>query len=134
MGKITDFGYSTLNAGNTLINMPKSQPWQAPEWHHRGFGISDAMKMDVFSFGMLCLWLLFYTLSDNKETDFFHDLDWGNKRLALALAHSHITDAVGLSEESKIDLHRFFQLTLAIEKDMRTLDFRLLLSLIAPGR
>lgn len=92
------------------------------------------MKMDVFSFGMLCLWLLFYTVSSSKETDFLHDLDRGSKPSALPLAHSHITAAVGMSEESRIDLHRFFQLTLAIEKDRRTLDFRILLSLIAPDR
>ena len=114
--------------------MPKSEPWHAPEWHHRGFGLSDAMRMDVFSFGMLCFWLLFYTVSNKEETDFFHDLDRDSKPLALTLAHSHIKAAVGLSEESRTNLHRFFQLTLAIEKDMRTLDFRVLLSLIAPGR
>jgi hypothetical protein len=36
-----------------------SQPWSAPEWHHRGFRIYAAKKTDVYSFGMLCLWVLF---------------------------------------------------------------------------
>ncbi|KAL8726452.1 MAG: hypothetical protein Q9166_006705 [cf. Caloplaca sp. 2 TL-2023] len=58
--KLSDFGYSTWFArDDELIKMPKSQPWCAPEWHHRGFRVSDAMKMDAYSFGMLSFWLLF---------------------------------------------------------------------------
>ena len=123
-----------MHAANALIYMPKSEPWHAPEWHYRGFGLLDAMKMDVFSFGTLCLWLLFYTASHNKRSDFFHDLNQGNKPLALTLAQTHIMAAVELSEESRSDLHRFFQPTLAVEKSRRTLDFKLLISLILPDR
>src|SRR5438034_3833483 len=58
--KVVDFGYSTLAAGDDdLIMMPKSRPWNAPEHHHRGFKLSQAMAMDAYSFGLLCLWLLF---------------------------------------------------------------------------
>ena len=57
--KVMDFGYSTLfSTEKDLINMPLSWPWAAPEWHHRGFLPSHAMKMDVYSIGLLCLWLL----------------------------------------------------------------------------
>jgi len=39
--------------------MPKTPPWEAPEWHHRGFTIAAAKKADYYSFGLLCVWILF---------------------------------------------------------------------------
>jgi len=59
VARVTDFGYSTYFAGENLIYMPRSMPWDAPEHHHRGFSHYQAMKMDIYSFGMLCLWLIF---------------------------------------------------------------------------
>jgi hypothetical protein len=38
--------------------MPKSEPWNAPEYR-KECKPADGQKVDVFSFGMLCLWLLF---------------------------------------------------------------------------
>lgn len=58
--KVTDFGYSTrIRDESDRIQLPKSWPWGAPE--HGQFAVrpSEARKMDVFSFGMTCLWLLF---------------------------------------------------------------------------
>jgi serine/threonine protein kinase len=69
--KVTDFGYSTLCARNdSRIIMPRSVPWVAPEWHHRGFSFEEATKMDMFSFGMLCFWLLFFTTKEGQSRDF----------------------------------------------------------------
>ena len=73
--KVSDFGYSTLAAQDgDLIHLPISRPWSAPEIHHRGgqFEISVAKKMDAYSFGILCLWILFNSkyetwLSDLRE-------------------------------------------------------------------
>ena len=39
--------------------MPVSVPWQAPERHHCGHLFSEMVKMDIYSFGLVCLWLLF---------------------------------------------------------------------------
>lgn len=39
--------------------MPTSRPWNAPEHHERELHPKAAKAMDVYSFGMLCLWLLF---------------------------------------------------------------------------
>lgn len=39
--------------------MPKTSPWEAPEWHERGFTIAAAKKADFYSFGLLCIWILF---------------------------------------------------------------------------
>jgi len=57
VAKVTDFGFSSIWAGpNDVIPMPRTKPWNAPEWHHRGFIFEDAVRMDVYSFGLLCLW------------------------------------------------------------------------------
>ena len=62
--KVTDFGYSCFGSDdNHLVRLPQSKPWQAPEYHPRWFSLQDARKMDYYSFGLLCLWLLF-----SKET------------------------------------------------------------------
>ncbi|KAL8789349.1 MAG: hypothetical protein Q9195_006876 [Heterodermia aff. obscurata] len=61
--KVTDFGYSTLfNHDDDLILLPRSRPWEAPEYDQynpQGTTPPKAMKMDIFSFGLLCAWVLF---------------------------------------------------------------------------
>jgi serine/threonine protein kinase len=58
--KMTDFGYSCYgSADEDFVKLPRSQPWEAPEYHPRWFTLAAAKKMDMYSFGLLCLWLLF---------------------------------------------------------------------------
>ena len=58
--KVADFGYSTLTAGGSgTVLLQKSRPWNAPEHHFGEFKAHEAKKTDVYSFGMLCLWVLF---------------------------------------------------------------------------
>jgi len=58
--KVADFGFSCLGSKETdIVLLPKTLHWEAPEWHHRGFQISAAKKTDIYSFGLLCLWVLF---------------------------------------------------------------------------
>jgi serine/threonine protein kinase len=52
---VTDFGYSSFG---TLVKVPRSPPWEAPEWHPRWFNLENAKRMDIYSFGLLCLWLI----------------------------------------------------------------------------
>ena len=64
--KVADFGYAGWAIGNTENNVvypPRSWPWNAPEHHHRGFAVPAAKKLDVYSFGLICLWLLFFDKS-----------------------------------------------------------------------
>ena len=67
---MTDFGYSTLTVGESgKVHLPKSRPWNAPEHHFGEFKAQEAKKTDVYSFGMLCLWILFGDrLSDIPQT------------------------------------------------------------------
>jgi serine/threonine protein kinase len=58
--KMTDFGYSCYGSTDEdFVKLPRSQPWEAPEYHPRWFTLAAAKKMDMYSFGLLCLWLLF---------------------------------------------------------------------------
>jgi serine/threonine protein kinase len=59
IARVADFGYSTFAEASTLVRLPQSWPWNAPEHHFRPFSISDARKTDIYSLGMLCMWLLF---------------------------------------------------------------------------
>src|SRR5271156_4567636 len=83
--KVTDFGYSTSVASGASIFLPRSAPWQTPEYHHRQFLFSQALKAEVYSFGLLCLWLLFgdqplcgmdhlITTLELKETIYLNEL------------------------------------------------------------
>jgi hypothetical protein len=57
--RVTDFGYSTrLASEDEDIPMPKSWPWYAPEYRLY-CNQAQGRKMDIFSFGMLCLWVMF---------------------------------------------------------------------------
>ena len=70
--KVADFGYSTLTVGESgKVFLPKSRPWNAPEHHFGEFNAQEAKKTDVYSFCMLCLWLLFGNrLSELSERNF----------------------------------------------------------------
>jgi serine/threonine protein kinase len=60
--KLADFGYSgwdMLESEKILIKPPRSRPWDAPEYHHHGFSVAKARLLDIFSFGMLCMWIMF---------------------------------------------------------------------------
>lgn len=58
---ITDFGYSRFETEDDSIEiLARSQPWNAPELViGRKCTLEDALKMDIFSFGMLCVWIMF---------------------------------------------------------------------------
>ena len=68
--KVADFGYSTLTVGESgKVLLPKSRPWNAPKHHFGKFKVQEAKKTDVYSFGMLCLWILFGNhLSNFQQT------------------------------------------------------------------
>lgn len=56
---LADFGFSRYGAKDDLTKLPRSQPWDAPEWHEREFTLEAASKTDVYAFGLLCFWWLF---------------------------------------------------------------------------
>jgi serine/threonine protein kinase len=133
VAKVADFGYSTWFVNeNELVKMPKSLYWVAPEWHHRGFTTADAMKMDIYSFGMVCLWLLFYNTQENTTGDFYSSL--GSAKTVLDLAHQLIIAMDSLDDQRRSNLNQLFNLTLADNQAERSPDFNHLIRLFAPHR
>lgn len=133
VAKVADFGYSTLFVSdNELVKVPRSLYWVAPEWHNRGFTTADAMKMDMYSFGMLCLWLLFYNTPENTTGDFYSSLN--SAKTVLVLAHELVIAMTGLDNQRRSNLSQFFNLTLANNPADRSPDFNHLIRLFTPHR
>jgi serine/threonine protein kinase len=56
--KMIDFAYSQRwTDENVLRRIPVTKPWNAPEWHSRGFKMRAAQALDIYSYGLVCLWM-----------------------------------------------------------------------------
>lgn len=129
--------------------MPRSRIWHAPEWHDRAFSPEDAKRMDIFSFGMTCLWLLFGVDrvlpsggANQPSISFEGDCDPSKNYLEIwkdnsdkdeltEWAISAITTGAG---SKKNDLARLFGLTLAKSPQKRELNLDELLPLLDPSK
>lgn len=111
--------------------MPRSTPWVAPEWEKdRKYKFCDAKKMDTYSFGMLCFWLLLF--------DFPGPLNLNTLRQRHAdmvtLANELAEQKANLNTSQRQDLNKIFSLTLSDSPDKRTLDFEEILSYMTTER
>jgi tetratricopeptide (TPR) repeat protein len=70
LAKIIDFAYSSLTKDKDgIVYPPRTSPWvMDPEWHHRGFRLEAAKKLDAYSVGIVSAWTLFYTEIKDKFT------------------------------------------------------------------
>ena len=133
VAKVADFGYSTLVAeDDDIIRMPKSEPWNAPEHHHRGFTFSQALRMDAFSFGMLCLWLLFHEMENYPHLTQLKQLKSEDK--LQSYAHKLTMAALGLEDGQRENLRVLFGSTLVKDPEGRNPDFASLLQLLTQDR
>ena len=60
--QVADFGYSaTYTSIELTVVVSRTAPWHAPEVGRRmdGYLPIEAIRTDIFSFGMMCLWVLF---------------------------------------------------------------------------
>jgi len=152
--KMTDFGYSTLTAGEAgRVFLPKSRPWNAPEHRIGEFSVHEAKRTDVYSYGMLCLWVLFgnnlsniqpiraecvtelvsFDASSLSRTS-LEQLKVDDKLEQIA---NQLLDSVplgGLEADHMIRLKEFFSLTVTLNPDKRSLDLGKLLDLINQKR
>ena len=133
--KVADFGYCTqVGHGNAqeLFLMPGSPHWAPPEWHHHyETDVEGAKRMDSYSFGLLCLWLLYYNTDSepNSNRDFFEDVGAG--KVTLDFACGLTKASLDLSDQEKDDLDQLFNLTLAFESYKRCSDFQQLINLLS---
>jgi serine/threonine protein kinase len=140
---VADFGYSTLAAGEAKnICLPKSRPWNAPEHHFGEFTTHDAKQTDVYSFGMLCLWVVSggapimqnntkYTFAASTEScRMLEQLKFDDKLEQLA---NQLIDTIPPAEihaEHRNRLKEFFSLAVPLNPTKRTSDLRRLMSLL----
>jgi serine/threonine protein kinase len=145
--KMADFGYSTLATGDVgKVFLPKSRPWNAPEHHFGEFEVPKAKKTDVYSFGMLCLWVLFGAMRIPENTlQFTFDTSTGPRTSLEQLKdNDKLRDVVDqlmesmplsdLNTEHRIRLREFFSLTVLLNPEKRTSDVGRLLGLFNKER
>ena len=145
--KLADFGYAGWainNKKDVLIKPPRSRPWDPPEYHHRGFTVLGARKLDIYSLGMVCLWVLFFdtppvsysvpTAVRGAQSWPFHDsklLDSMKLKNRLGDFASELVRSVkGLAANQRENLERFFLSALAHDPAERTLNLEELASLL----
>ena len=132
------------------VILPKSRPWNAPEHHTGEFSAQEAKKTDVYSFGMLCLWLLFGNrLSDIPQTTadgtaelisfdappFISGLTLLERLKyegSLEDIANHLVESMpGLDVEYRIRLKEIFSLALPLNPGKRTSDLVRVIGLLS---
>jgi serine/threonine protein kinase len=138
IAKVSDLGFSIqLESDNDHVEVPQSSPWTAPEWHHRGRNYSEIIKMDIYSFGLVCLWLLFdqQCLSNmisfkKNQSRYLEDLK--NKDELVLIATDFVHRTVQLSHNQVQSLANLFKSCLVSNPNVRESDMdRLLQNLSA---
>jgi serine/threonine protein kinase len=144
IAKLADFGYSTSYVqADDLVRVPRSRPWNAPECDPLGLMIKplQAFKMDVFSLGMLFLWLVFeryFCGSEPLPTDMqwaassfeyqgehrLRDIleDLKNKDCLALFARQLLAMESGLDVQQIKELNNFFSESLAFDPALREVD------------
>ena len=134
--KIADFGYAT-NPGDDIY-LPLKWPWTAPERHIRVYQLNPAKKADIYSFGMVCLWVLFSNspsqtefMMVNKaamppdETSNFTTVNLMKQTdQLLDYARERIDLETSLSDAQRIGLKDFFSSTIRLDPNNRQLDLQ----------
>lgn len=106
--------------------------WVAPEWHPGDFSTDagGAKKMDVYSFGLLVLWLLFFNRGCGQtDAKFFDELMTGRDASQFAL--QELGKADHIPDPYKQRMAPFFARTLARDPKARCGDFLDVLKLLA---
>ncbi|KAL8697682.1 MAG: hypothetical protein Q9224_002191 [Gallowayella concinna] len=127
--KLCDLGFSSLfaNQEDVKLDLPISHPWNAPELSKNGqFGLSvvEAQRSDIYSVGLVCLWLLF-----GKGVAVPPDNIWGGGYDFITelkqsgtinhFASSKLDLLPDVDEEMKCNLRTFFRLTTAEKSETR---------------
>ena len=127
--KLADFGFSTLTSiGNEdiKVDLPISWPWSAPELSEKqhGFPFPAAKATDVYSVGLICLWLMLgekqLDLSQNPWSggyEWLSHLKQSNE--LMEYARSRIEELEDIDQEMKSSLLKLFQWTTIFISDKR---------------
>ena len=150
--KLADLGDASICSNEeSIVYLPRSRPWFAPEYHHRGFRFLHAKKMDVYSFGLLCFWLLLGNSLQYPPTRLHRSQSSANvdpglpftiAALEILKQSNRLQDAAkeilptikDLTLEQQRSLFLLFDLTLAKDPEARPSDFLLILKLLGNDR
>lgn len=128
--KVADFGYSTIFAGETEggeLTLPRSWPWTAPEIELCArVSIEQAKSADIFSYGMICFWLLCHGTLKQYEDDRGPDLHVLYELKRQKILSSSACDEmrygkVNIDVAQELSLNRFFDLSLSHDRERRRL-------------
>ncbi|KAF3937845.1 Phytochrome [Dactylella cylindrospora] len=122
--KLADLSSASICERDTDVIYLKGTPlWAAPEYDHRGISLDSAKKCDIYSFGVMCL----FVLSPAKETSVANWLHGVRERLQRPEADLDccvddlITDC---EDKDRGRLYDFFRKTLAFDPEYRSLEIR----------
>lgn len=122
--RVTDFGYSCMGAKDTnIVYLPVSRDWCAPEYHDRGIELHRAKMMDIYSFGMVCLWVLF----GEEFAVWREELEDTDDRVKFQRS---AMDRASTAESSGCELRNFFELALCKDWQEREADLEKLVVLL----
>lgn len=106
----------------------KSLKWHAPEHSFEGVKIEDAKLMDTYSFGMVCLWLLFPNLHEEFSRGGHERY---NKQEDLEAVVQKVASTQGSMSPSTYEaLAEFFRETICQDPSKRQKDWRMLFKLL----
>ena len=145
MCKLTDFGFSHLDASSHGFALGGSPPWQAPElMTEKFFKIETAKRTDIYSFGLL-VWRLMLDGDPFEPLDTYNGETENERRsrrneTLAALKHEdrlvdHVCDSLKrsgiLSEQQSATVLRVIRSTLSKDPAQRELDLARLIRLLS---
>jgi serine/threonine protein kinase len=147
--KAIDFGYSArYEQENDRVKMFTTPPWTAPEYRsNREWTYSQAVQLDIFSFGLLCFWLLFeHYLSGIKpmlgytsgppsaHASALHALQSIKEQLFTGTLIGNLLENEGMLDENQREsLREFFVLSLKENPQDRAKDMLILMKMLHPS-
>jgi hypothetical protein len=151
VAQVADFGYSCLAAKETdLVMLPDPGIWAAPEWHDRPMSLAHAKKADIYSCGLLFVFILFSGLTAENEIDGLHDphnqllwvlrcgtndstrarmWEWKKADGIFPAVKTAVSLVLGLDQGKRSSLEGFFHDALAFKPDTRLFETQKLVSL-----
>lgn len=144
--KLTDFGFSHLDASSNGFPLGGSPPWQAPECISGNyFRIESAKRTDIYSFGLL-LWRI---MLDGDPFNLIRYSDAGTEKERRELRNNaigllknedklvdHVCESLrasaNLKDEQLDMLERVIRSTLTKDPQRRELDMGRLIRLLSP--
>ncbi|KAI1742629.1 kinase-like domain-containing protein [Xylaria scruposa] len=131
VAKVTDFGYSTLDvAQSERITLPRSDPWYAPEVRFdKSYSLLEAKRTDIYSFGLLLLWMISYSGTDDRKSPQAVPMiekikNAKEEETIIEFAKIVVNSIAELDQVEKKSLIAFFELTLAQDPSQRTVDLQ----------